>query len=120
MEIKVGLTKTIETVVNEGNVAARFNETLPKVFSTPDMIAEMEAACYLCLNEVLESGKASVGVHVNVSHDLAVPIGQKVKTTATIAEIDRRKIVFKVESIAEDGKSVGQGTHTRFVVDKTW
>lgn len=120
MDLKVGQTKTIETVVDESNVAARFNKNLPKVYSTPDMIAQMEAACYLCLEEILAPTQASVGVHVNVSHDLAVPPGGKINTTATIIEIDKRKLVFEVQAMTQEGKQVGKGTHTRFIVEKKW
>lgn len=120
MELKVGIIMSVETIVDETNVAAKYSKDLPSVFSTPDMISEMEAACYRGLIPYLEEGKASVGTHVNVSHDMAVPMGQKIKTTATLVEIDKRKLVFEVEATTEDGKRVGKGTHTRFVVDKKW
>ncbi|MGL4668627.1 MAG: thioesterase family protein, partial [Saezia sp.] len=115
MELKVGNSMTVETLVSEKNVAAKYLEGLPHVFATPDMIGEMESASYLCLQQSLEAGKASVGTHVNVSHNMAVPMGQTIKTTATIEEIDRKKVIFKVQSLTEKGEVVGQGTHKRFI-----
>ena len=116
MELKIGMGHTIKLVADEAMTAAFYGGNLPKVFSTPDMIAAMETACYKCVLPALPEGKLSVGTHVNVSHDLAVPIGTEVTINATLTEIDRRRLTFNVVASAPQGQ-VGAGTHTRFIVN---
>jgi len=116
LELKIGMSKTIKLVVDASNTAAIYGNDLPKVFSTPDMIAAMETASYQCILPALPEGKFSVGTHVNVSHDLAVKIGTEVMVTATVTEIDRRRVEFRVVATSPEGQ-VGAGTHTRFIVN---
>lgn len=116
MELTIGMSKTIKIMVDETNTASRRSPSLPQVLSTPDMISAMEAASWQCILPALPEGKRSVGTHVNVSHDMGVPIGTEVTVTSTIIEIDRRRIVFEVLATCDKGQ-VGAGTHTRFVVD---
>lgn len=116
MELKVGMINTIKLIVDESMTASIYGNDLPKVFSTPDMIAAMETASYRCILPALPAGKFSVGTHVNVSHDLAVPVGTEVTVTATVTEIDRRRVEFRVVAMSPQGQ-VGAGTHTRFIVN---
>jgi len=116
MELTVGMSHTLKVMVDESNTASMYGDNLPRVFSTPDMIAAMETASYLCILPALPEGKFSVGTHVNVSHDLAVPIGMEVTVTSTITEIDRRRVEFHVVATSPKGQ-VGAGTHTRFIVN---
>jgi|LSQX01.2.fsa_nt_gb predicted thioesterase len=116
MEMKIGMSNTIKLVVDESNTASIYGNDLPRVFSTPAMIAAMETASYQCILPALPEGKFSVGTHVNVSHDLAVPIGTEVTVTATVIEIDRRRVEFRVVATSAKGQ-VGAGTHKRFIVN---
>lgn len=116
MELKTGMSHTVKMIVDETMTASIYGDDLPKVLSTPDMIAAMETASYQCLLPALPEGKITVGTHVNVSHDLAVPIGTEVTITAVLREIDRRRLTFDVMAASEKGQ-VGAGTHTRFIVD---
>ena len=80
------------------------------------MIRWMEFCCRNGIFSHLESGSDTVGVKVSVEHLAATPMGQEVIYTATVAEVDRRRITFSVEAF--DGTEViGRGTHVRFVVD---
>ena len=116
MDLKIGMSNTIKLIVNESNTASIYGNDLPKVLSTPDMIAAMETASYRCILPALPEGRFSVGTHVNVSHDLAVPIGTEVTVTATVIEIDRRRVEFRVVATSAKGQ-VGAGTHKRFIVN---
>ena len=63
----------------------------------------------------LEEGYVTVGTLVNVRHLAATPLGQQVRATAELVEIDRRRLVFKVEAYDEQQK-IGEGFHERFIV----
>ena len=100
MELK---TIRIQRVVEKQNLASVMKSGSLDVLATPQMIAWMEEAACLCLE--LEEGKTSVGISMNVSHDMASPLGA-----------DGRKIDYEVQAF-QDGKSIGKGVHSRFVVD---
>ena len=87
------------------------------VLSTPMMIALMEKTCRLSVKPYLEEGQETVGTHVDVSHDSAVPVGNKVRCESEVVALDRRKLTFRVV-VYDDNGIVGQGTHERFVIDE--
>jgi fluoroacetyl-CoA thioesterase len=53
---------------------------------------------------------------MNVSHISATPLGMEVTAKSELVEIDRKRLVFKVEAFDERGM-IGEGTHERFVID---
>ena len=76
----------------------------------------MEKCASACVAPELENGKTSVGTLLNVKHVSASPIGIRITCTATLTEIDGRRLVFRVEASDEAGL-IGEGTHERFIVD---
>ena len=86
------------------------------VFATPMMISLMEKTSQMSVKPYLEAGQETVGTHVDVSHDSAVPVGRKVWCESEVIDVDRRKITFKV-AVYDDNGIVGQGTHERFIID---
>ena len=86
-----------------------------RVLSTPHMIAYMEWAARNAIQPFLDENEDSVGTVVNVRHLAATPVGMAVTFTATVLEVDDRRVVFRVE--ARDEKELaGEGTHERFVI----
>ena len=86
------------------------------VLATPMMIALMEKTCLLSVRPFLEAGQDTVGTHVDVAHTAATPVGMRVRCESELVEIDRRRLVYRVTAWDEAGV-VGEGTHTRFVID---
>ena len=117
MDIKIGTIFTKEVYVTKDNVASKFEADLPSVFSTPDMIAEMESACYHLLKKIIPEDMTSVGTHVNVSHEKGIVIGDLAIITAEVIEVDRKRITFAVKATCNEDM-VGQGTHERFIIAK--
>lgn len=116
-ELKPGLTGTAETVVRETNTALAMGSGSLHVFATPSMIALMEQAACNAVAVCLDEESTSVGTLVNVTHDAATGMGKAVTATATLVEVQGRKLVFEVTAADED-KQIGQGTHERFIVNK--
>ena len=112
MSIEIGLKGRAETVVNETNTAAAMGSGLVPVFATPAMIALMEQAAASSLTPFLEEGQGSVGIHLDVSHESATPIGLKVWAESEVAEVDGKQITFKVSAYDAAGL-IGCGTHKR-------
>ncbi len=115
MAVKVGMTGEANTVVVYENTAAAVGAGGVEVFGTPMMIALMENAAWRAVVDGLEEGQVTVGTVVNIRHLAATPIGQNVRATAELTEIDGRRLVFKVEAYDERQK-IGDGTHERFIV----
>jgi predicted thioesterase len=88
-----------------------------RVFSTPMMIALMEAAAVDCVERHLPGGTTSLGTHLDVSHRAATPIGARVTASAVLTKIEGRTLTFALEA-RDAWEIVGSGTHTRAVVDR--
>lgn len=116
MALVPGLESEATTTVVHENTAAYVGAGGVEVFGTPMMIALMENAAWQAVVGELEEGEATVGTLVNVRHLGATPLGQKVRATAKLLEIDRRRLVFAVEAYDEE-KKIGEGLHERFIVN---
>jgi len=108
---KVPENKTVPYTYPESPTIA----AMPKVFATGFMIVLMEWTCTQLLGDHLDPGEGSLGTHVDVSHLAATPPGMSVKVDVEVAEVNGRKIAFKVS--AHDGMDlIGEGRHERVVV----
>ena len=114
--IKVGITGETKDVVNESNIAKTLRSGELKVYATPAMVALMEEAAYKSIQDELEEGKGSVGILMNIKHLTSTPISMEVIAKSELIEIDRKRMVFKVEAFDERGK-IGEGSHERFIID---
>ena len=115
--VEIGIKGKQEVVVSEDLTAKHIGSGTVLVLSTPMMIALMEKTCRLSVKPYLEEGRETVGTHVDVSHDSAVPFGNTVWCESEVVAIDRRKLTFRVV-VYDDNGIVGQGTHERFVIDE--
>ncbi len=116
MKIELGMTGEATTTVVHENTAAAVGAGGVEVFGTPMMIALMENAAWRAVVASLDEGDVTVGSVVNVKHLGATPLGQRVRATAELVEIEGRRLVFRVEAYDEQ-KKIGEGIHERFVVN---
>jgi len=115
--METGIKGHAELTVTHDNTAAKAGSGDQPVFATPWMVALMEEAAQSSVLPYLEQGQATVGTHLNVSHDAATPVGMKVWAESVLTEIDGRKLSFEVAAFDECGP-IGKGTHERFVINK--
>jgi predicted thioesterase len=106
----------MEAVVDDTMTAAAVGSGLVKGLSTPSMIALMEGASVAAISALLPPQLSSVGTHLEVKHMAPTPVGMRVRASATLREVDRRRLVFEVTVEDEIGE-VGRGRHERFIVD---
>ena len=118
--MKKPLTKgsigTATTTVNENNTALAMGSGNLGVFATPALVALMEEAACNCISGGLEPGQTSVGININISHVAASPLNANISASATLKEIDGRKLTFNM-SAKDENNEIGHGTHIRFLVD---
>ena len=102
--------------VGEEHTAPRLGSGRAPVFGSPAMVALIEAAAVACVEDQLAEGQETLGIHLDVEHIAATPVGLAVTATAELIEVDGRKLLFNVE--ARDAREIiGRGRHTRIVVD---
>ncbi len=116
MALVPGLTGEATTTVTHENTAASVGAGGVEVFGTPMMIALMENAAWRAVVDNLDEGDVTVGTVVHVRHLAATPVGQQVRATAELIEIEGRRLVFNVEAYDENRK-IGEGQHERFIVN---
>jgi fluoroacetyl-CoA thioesterase len=114
--LKEGLTGTATITVGEEHTAPRVGSGKVRVLATPVMINMMEAAALDAIEGLLPPGHQSLGTHLNVGHYAATPVGMGLRASAVVTKIDGRTVDFRVEAF-DDKERVGDGTHTRVVVN---
>ena len=115
-QLKTGIQLTIEKRVTSEDTATRYGSGLVEVFATPAMIALMEKACLELVKPYLSEDLNTVGTEVNIKHMKATAVGQMVKCTAKLVEVDGKRLVFDVMARDEEGL-IGEGQHSRFIID---
>lgn len=116
MELKVGMKGELSTTVTPELSTSHIGGGTISVFSTPQMINLMENACGNAVHPHLPPEQSTVGTVVNIRHLASTPLGAKVRATAELVEIDRRRLVFEVAAFNETQK-IGEGIHERFIID---
>jgi predicted thioesterase len=114
--LKEGLQGTAAITVGAEHTAPRVGSGKVHVLATPVMINMMEAAALDAIEALLPEGHQSLGTHLNVGHYAATPVGMRLRATALVTRIDGRTVEFRVEAF-DDKERVGDGTHTRVVVN---
>jgi fluoroacetyl-CoA thioesterase len=111
--LSVGVSHTIERLVEAKDCTERAGQ---HIFSTPNLVLLLEATAIEAIKPYLQQGQACVGSMINVTHAAPTLKGQRVWATATVTDVDRRKVVFDVSARDELG-AISTGKHERFIVD---
>jgi len=75
----------------------------------------IEAAALAAIEHLLPAGHQSLGIHLDVSHTAATPIGLRVIARAEVLQVEGRTVSFRVEA-RDDIEPIGGGTHQRVIV----
>lgn len=113
--ITPGLTGTAELVVTAEHTAPFVGSGRIAVLATPVMINLIEAAALAAVEHLLPAGHQSLGIHLDVSHSAATPVGLRVTASAEVLHAEGRTITFRVEA-RDPFETIGGGTHQRVVV----
>jgi len=115
--LKPGLSATQTEIVTMETTASAVGSGLVPVFSTPELARLIEQSAVAALDGVLEDGQTSVGTNLSFDHLAATPVGMSISATATLVEVDRRRLVFEITA-HDVVETVAKGTHTRFIIDE--
>jgi fluoroacetyl-CoA thioesterase len=115
-KLKSGLTGSAQFLVGVEHTAPSIGSGKVPVLATPVMINVIEAAALAAAEHLLPPGHQSLGIHLDVRHFAATPIGMKVIATAELVAVEGRTLSFRVEA-RDDKEPIGGGTHQRVVVN---
>jgi fluoroacetyl-CoA thioesterase len=116
LDIDVGTVGTSTLIVAAEHTAPRVGSGRIAVLATPVMINVIEAAALAACEHLLPPGHQSLGIHLDVRHIAATPVGMRITARAEVMKVEGRTIHFRVE--AHDEKElIGDGLHERVVVN---
>jgi predicted thioesterase len=115
-QLKPGLCGSAGIIVGPEHTAPHIGSGKVKVLATPVMVNLMEAAALQAVEHLMPDGHQTVGIHLDVSHHAATPVGMGARARAELTGIEGRTLTFRV--VAEDDKEqIGEGTHKRIVIN---
>jgi predicted thioesterase len=103
--VTIDAARTIDFMGDEG-----------RVYATPELVRDIENTCRNLLLAHSDAGEDSVGTRIEVDHIAATLLGMWVEITATVAEVEGRRVTFEI-SARDNVEEVARGKHARFVVD---
>ena len=114
--LRTGLTGSAEIVVGEEHTAPFVGSGRVRVLATPVMINLMEAAALDAVEKLLPAGHQSLGIHLDIRHFAATPVGMQVDASAELIAVEGRTLTFSVEA-RDEKEAIGGGSHQRVVVN---
>ncbi len=112
--LKAGLTATRRVDIDRERTISFMGDDC-RVYSTPNLLYDIEMTCRDLLLEHIEAGKDSVGTRIELDHVGATLLGMWVKITVTLSEVNGGAVCF--DFTARDAvEEVARGKHNRFVV----
>ncbi|MBK8741784.1 MAG: LysR family transcriptional regulator [Betaproteobacteria bacterium] len=109
-----GLTATRRVEVDAKRTISFMGDDC-RVYSTPNLLYDIEMTCRDLLLEHIDAGKDSVGTRVELDHLGATLLGMWVEITVTLAEVNGGAVAF--DFTARDAvEQVARGRHNRFIV----
>jgi fluoroacetyl-CoA thioesterase len=115
-KLRPGLAGAADLRVGVEHTAPSIGSGVIPVLGTPVMINLMEGAALAAVEHLLPAGHQSLGIHLDVRHVAATPIGMRVRATAELTHIDGRTLTFRVEA-RDETEVIGDGMHQRVVVN---
>jgi len=112
--LKPGLTSTTRVVVDKDRTIGFMGEEL-RVYSTPDLLWDVESACRELILPHIGEGKDSVGTRVELDHMGATLLGMWVEITVKVTEVNGPAVTYEF-SARDPVEEVARGKHNRFVV----
>ncbi len=114
--VRAGLKGRVDLTVGDEHTAPSVGSGAIHVLATPVMINLMEAAALDAAEHLMPKGHQSLGIHVDISHVAATPVGMKVHATAEVTAVEGNRIRFRVEA-HDEVEMIGEGTHERVVAN---
>jgi fluoroacetyl-CoA thioesterase len=114
--LKAGVSKVRRIIVDSDRTVAFMGEQ-GRVYATPELCRDIEHTCRQALLDHVSPEEDSVGIEIMVRHSAPTLPGMEVSITATVTNVEGRKVSFDVVA-ADELEPIGTGKHVRFIVDR--
>jgi fluoroacetyl-CoA thioesterase len=114
--LRVGMKGSADLLVGVEHTAPRVGSGRVPVLATPVMINVIEAAALAAVEHLLPAGHQSLGIHLDVRHFAATPVGMRIWATSELIGVEGRTLSFQVEA-HDEKEPIGDGWHQRVVVN---
>jgi fluoroacetyl-CoA thioesterase len=114
--LKSGISKVRRITVDHDRTVAFMGEQ-GRVYATPELCRDIEHTCREALLEHVSPEEDSVGIEIMVRHSAPTLPGMEVSISATVSNVEGRKVSFDVVAI-DELEPIGTGKHVRFIVDR--
>ena len=112
--LNAGLTATRRVDIDRDRTISFMGDDC-RVYSTPNLLYDIEIACRDLLLQHIDEGKDSVGTRVELDHVGATLMGMWVEITVTLTEVNGGAVSFDF-SARDAVEEVARGKHNRFIV----
>ena len=115
-KFEAGQSAELDVEVTKELTTNRMGREGADVLSTPALLGLMENASIKASEPYLADGYTTVGYAVDgLRHFAATDIGERVKVSSTLTEVDRNRLTYTIEAFEGD-KKIGVAIHKRAVV----
>lgn len=118
MPVQAGLAAVVELTVSEADTAIALRSGDVPMLGTPRVVALVEEATCRALDGKLDPDLTSVGMRVELSHLMPVPVGGTVVAEAHLDRVEGRRLTFNV-SVTNERGLVAAGKVTRVIVRRS-
>lgn len=113
--LKIGESADFEYTVQEKDTADTYGNKGVQVLSTPALLNYIEQTASRILWTRLPQGFSLVGIGVDLSHQVAVPVGGQFNVQATVSHVGRSKVTYDF-SVTYKHHLVSKGSYRQGVV----
>lgn len=115
--VKVGTEAEVRFRVAPEHAIDFADQDLPAVLSTPWLIWFLEHAAREAVLPALEPEESTVGIHVDVKHLAATPLGHQVVCRARVIFSEGPEVSFQLEA-RDEHEVIARGNHRLHVIRK--
>ena len=112
--LKTGLSATRRVTIDRERTISFMGDDC-RVYSTPNLLYDVEMSCRDLLLPHIGEGKDSVGTRVELDHVGATLLGMWVDVSVTVREVNGNAVSFDF-SVRDAIEEVASGKHNRFIV----
>jgi predicted thioesterase len=113
--LKSGLIGHAELVIGTEHTAPHVGSGVVRVLATPVLAYLLEAAALDAAEKHVSAGHQTVGIHLDIRHFAATPVGMLVRAQAEVVQVDGRLLAFHVWA-EDDVELIADGRHERMII----
>lgn len=113
----MGAKSVVGFEVREDMAAAFEGKKIHDVLSTFHLVYYAELATRKLIEPYLDHGEEAVGFEINIKHIAPTKMGDRVEVSATLIEIEERKLVCELVASNSEGR-ICTGRQTQVIIQK--